>query len=117
MFGAVLVSGPRQVGKTTMLRGMTGDAEYVTLYSVLVLPLPPLVRPDWTAAGSGWKGLQIVRQRDGNKSGRSIQREELRKRAHFRIPDSRSSVPVRAAVPHITTTVLQPALSATAPKA
>ncbi|MCD7770231.1 MAG: AAA family ATPase, partial [Oscillospiraceae bacterium] len=32
MFGAVLVTGPRQVGKTTMLQSMTdGDASYVTL--------------------------------------------------------------------------------------
>ena len=31
MFGAVLVAGPRQVGKTTMLKRMTKDAGYVTL--------------------------------------------------------------------------------------
>ena len=37
MFGAVLVSGPRQVGKTTMLQGMTEDAEYVTLDDPLLL--------------------------------------------------------------------------------
>lgn len=31
MFGAVLVAGPRQVGKTTMLNKMTGDINKVTL--------------------------------------------------------------------------------------
>lgn len=31
MFGAVLVAGPRQVGKTTMLRHVTQDIHYVTL--------------------------------------------------------------------------------------
>lgn len=31
MFGAVLVAGPRQVGKTTMLRQLTQDMGYVTL--------------------------------------------------------------------------------------
>lgn len=31
MFGAVLVAGPRQVGKTTMLRTVTNNIEYVTL--------------------------------------------------------------------------------------
>ncbi len=31
MFGAILVSGPRQVGKTTMLASMMGDIGYVTL--------------------------------------------------------------------------------------
>lgn len=31
MFGAVLVAGPRQVGKTTMLREITSDAGYVSL--------------------------------------------------------------------------------------
>ncbi len=31
MFGAVLVAGPRQVGKTTMLKNITKDICYVTL--------------------------------------------------------------------------------------
>ncbi len=31
MFGAVLVAGPRQVGKTTMLKEITGETSYVTL--------------------------------------------------------------------------------------
>jgi predicted AAA+ superfamily ATPase len=31
MFGSVLVTGPRQVGKTTMLREITKDIKYVTL--------------------------------------------------------------------------------------
>ncbi len=31
MFGAVLVAGPRQVGKTTMLKELTSDMSYVTL--------------------------------------------------------------------------------------
>lgn len=37
MFGAVLVAGPRQVGKTTMLREMTEDMEYVTLDDPIML--------------------------------------------------------------------------------
>lgn len=36
MFGAVLVAGPRQVGKTTMLRELTGGINYVTLDDMLV---------------------------------------------------------------------------------
>lgn len=31
MFGAVMVAGPRQVGKTTLLRNFTGNITYVTL--------------------------------------------------------------------------------------
>ena len=31
MFGAVLVAGPRQVGKTTMLKRMTDGMNYATL--------------------------------------------------------------------------------------
>ena len=31
MFGAILVAGPRQVGKTTMLQAITKDMGYVTL--------------------------------------------------------------------------------------
>ena len=31
MFGAVLVAGPRQVGKTTMLERLTGGMNYATL--------------------------------------------------------------------------------------
>ena len=31
MFGAILVTGPRQVGKTTMLQAITKDMGYVTL--------------------------------------------------------------------------------------
>ncbi len=31
MFGAVLVAGPRQVGKTTMLKELTGEMNYATL--------------------------------------------------------------------------------------
>lgn len=37
MFGAVLVTGPRQVGKTTMLREFTGKMSYVTLDDPIVL--------------------------------------------------------------------------------
>lgn len=37
MFGAVLVAGPRQVGKTTMLQRMTSDMEYVTLDDPIML--------------------------------------------------------------------------------
>lgn len=37
MFGAVLVAGPRQVGKTTMLQRVTGDMEYVTLDDPIML--------------------------------------------------------------------------------
>ena len=37
MFGAVLVVGPRQVGKTTMLQSMTDHAKYVTLDDPILL--------------------------------------------------------------------------------
>lgn len=37
MFGAVLVAGPRQVGKTTMLRQITDNMEYVTLDDPMLL--------------------------------------------------------------------------------
>ena len=36
MFGAVLVAGPRQVGKTTMLKALTKDIGYVTLDDMIV---------------------------------------------------------------------------------
>lgn len=36
MFGAVLVAGPRQVGKTTMLEAITKDTKYVTLDDPIV---------------------------------------------------------------------------------
>jgi uncharacterized protein len=37
MFGAILVAGPRQVGKTTMLRRITDEMSYVTLDDLIVL--------------------------------------------------------------------------------
>ena len=37
MFGAILVTGPRQTGKTTMLKQITDDARYVTLDDPLLL--------------------------------------------------------------------------------
>lgn len=36
MFGAILVAGPRQVGKTTMLKTLTKDIGYVTLDDMIV---------------------------------------------------------------------------------
>lgn len=36
MFGAVLVAGPRQVGKTTMLKNITKDIAYTTLDDIIV---------------------------------------------------------------------------------
>lgn len=36
MFGAVLVAGPRQVGKTTMLKNLTGNISYVSLDDIIV---------------------------------------------------------------------------------
>lgn len=36
MFGAVLVAGPRQVGKTTMLKNITKDISYTTLDDIIV---------------------------------------------------------------------------------
>ena len=36
MFGAVLVAGPRQVGKTTMLQHITKGMNYVTLDDMIV---------------------------------------------------------------------------------
>ncbi len=37
MFGAILVAGPRQAGKTTMLKEITGDMNYVTLDDMIIL--------------------------------------------------------------------------------
>lgn len=37
MFGAVLVAGPRQVGKTTMLKNLTGGINYVTMDDIIML--------------------------------------------------------------------------------
>ena len=36
MFGGILVAGPRQVGKTTMLRKMTEDIGYVSLDDLVI---------------------------------------------------------------------------------
>lgn len=36
MFGSILVTGPRQVGKTTMLRQITGEMNYVSLDDLIV---------------------------------------------------------------------------------
>ena len=36
MFGAILVAGPRQVGKTTMLQKITEGINYVTLDDLIV---------------------------------------------------------------------------------
>ena len=36
MFGAVLVAGPRQVGKTTMLQKITNGINYVTLDDMII---------------------------------------------------------------------------------
>ena len=36
MFGAILVAGPRQVGKTTMLKNITKDISYTTLDDIIV---------------------------------------------------------------------------------
>ena len=37
MFGAILVAGPRQVGKTTMLKEITKNISYVTLDDMIML--------------------------------------------------------------------------------
>jgi hypothetical protein len=37
MFGSVIVTGPRQVGKTTLLRNLTGDMPYITLDDPVIL--------------------------------------------------------------------------------
>ena len=39
MFGAVLVAGPRQVGKTTMLKRFTKDSNYVTMDDPVLLEI------------------------------------------------------------------------------
>ena len=36
MFGAILVAGPRQVGKTTMLKNITQNIGYTTLDDIIV---------------------------------------------------------------------------------
>ena len=37
MFGAVLVAGPRQVGKTTMLKKITKDIRYTTMDDMVMM--------------------------------------------------------------------------------
>ena len=37
MFGAVLVAGPRQVGKTTMLKKITKDIHYTTMDDMVMM--------------------------------------------------------------------------------
>ena len=37
MFGAILVAGPRQVGKTTMLQNIARDLTYVTLDDLIII--------------------------------------------------------------------------------
>lgn len=37
MFGAILVAGPKQVGKTTMLQKLTAGINYVTLDDLILL--------------------------------------------------------------------------------
>lgn len=37
MFGAILVAGPRQIGKTTMLQHITGNINYATLDDLILL--------------------------------------------------------------------------------
>ena len=39
MFGAVMLTGPRQAGKTTLLRIVTGDIPYVTLDDPIILQI------------------------------------------------------------------------------
>ena len=51
MFGAVLVTGPRQVGKTTMLKTVTKDISYITLDD------PIMMRAAVEEAGSFFKSI------------------------------------------------------------
>ena len=80
MFGAVLVSGSRQVGKTTMLRCMTEDKRYATLDDPILLASaietsttffkdnpPPLFLDEVQKAPNLFPQIKLLLDKDGKK--------------------------------------------------
>ncbi len=80
MFGAILVTGPRQVGKTTMLKKMAGNAVYVTLDDPLLLTSaieqsgtffkdnpPPIFIDEMQYAPNLFPQIKIILDRDKKK--------------------------------------------------
>ncbi len=81
MFGAVLVAGPRQVGKTTMLKEMTSDIGYVTLDDQLIRAgavtesgtffkdnPPPVFIDEIQKAPALFEQIKMILDRDGKKA-------------------------------------------------
>lgn len=80
MFGAVLVNGPRQVGKTTMLKNITKGAAYVSLDDPLLLSIaneqsgtffkdnpPPVFIDEIQYAPNLFPQIKIIIDRDNKK--------------------------------------------------
>jgi predicted AAA+ superfamily ATPase len=80
MFGAVLVTGPRQVGKTTMLKEITKEAAYVTLDDPILMELaveqsgtffkdnpPPVFIDEIQYAPNLFPQMKMVIDRDNKK--------------------------------------------------
>ena len=80
MFGAVLVTGPRQVGKTTLLQKTIGDVDYVTLDDPMLLASaleqsltffkdnpPPVFIDEIQYAPSLFSQIKIILDRDKKK--------------------------------------------------
>lgn len=80
MFGAILVTGPRQVGKTTMLKNVAENATYVTLDDPLLLTTaieqsgtffkdnpPPVFIDEIQYAPNLFPQIKIIIDRDKNK--------------------------------------------------
>ena len=80
MFGAVLVTGARQVGKTTLLKDVAGAANYVTLDDPIMLTVakelagtffkdnpPPVFVDEIQYAANLFPYIKIILDRDKNK--------------------------------------------------
>ncbi len=80
MFGAILVTGPRQVGKTTMLKNITAEIPYVTLDDPILLSSiaeqsgtffkdnpPPIFIDEIQYAPNLFPQIKIILDRDKNK--------------------------------------------------
>ena len=80
MFGAVLVAGPRQVGKTTMLKRVARTANYITLDDPILLASateqggtffkdnpPPVFVDEIQYAPNLFPQIKIILDRDGQK--------------------------------------------------
>ena len=80
MFGAILVAGPRQVGKTTMLKNITAPIPYTTLDDILIRTQaeeqsatffkdnpPPIFIDEIQKAPALFEQMKLLIDRDGGK--------------------------------------------------